>query len=396
MRLAYVCADSGVPVFGGKGSSVHVQEVVRAMRLRGIEIELFARRIDADPPPDLAGVIVHELSPIPKGDIALREQAALAANGTLRTALELHGPFDAVYERYSLWSYAAMEYARDFGIPGLMEVNAPLISEQARHRDLVDRESAERVAEQAFGAATVLLPVSQGVADYLGQYPGARGRTHVVPNGVNPERFPENLTPTYPPEPGVFTIGFVGTLKPWHGLSILIDAFDWLYRHDSTIRLLIVGDGPERERLIHDVATRGLANAVHYTGAVHPGDVPGLLASMDVAVAPYPDQPNFYFSPLKVYEYMAAGLPVVASRIGQLTDLIEHGTNGLLYTPDDVSTLSAALSLLRSDPFLRSRLGREARRTVLQRHTWAAVVGRIFRVAGLESALRRQDTLVGG
>lgn len=396
MRLAYACADPGVPVFGRKGSSVHVQEVVRAMRRRGVEVELFACRLDDDPPPDLAGVIVHVLTSIPPGDAATRERAALAANRSLRAALDQRGPFDAVYERYSLWSYAGMEYARDLGVPGLLEVNAPLIEEQARHRELVDREGAERVAQRVFSAATALLAVSDAVAAYLGRYPAAEGRVHVVPNGVDPRRFSARPRPASGAEPGAFTIGFVGTIKPWHGLGLLIDAFERLYRRDATMRLLIVGDGPERERLERAVTTRGLAGVVRFAGAVQPREVPLLLAAMDVAVAPYPELPDFYFSPLKVYEYMAAGLPVVASRVGQLSRVIEHGTNGLLYEPGDLGALCTALSLLRADPVLRSCLGARARRTVCRHHTWDAVVGRILELAGLDRSPQRQRGLVAG
>jgi glycosyltransferase involved in cell wall biosynthesis len=147
--------------------------------------------------------------------------------------------------------------------------------------------------------------------------------------------------------------------------------------------LLVVGDGPERARLEADLAARGLAQAAQLTGAVDPGEVPGLLASMDVAVAPYPNLENFYFSPLKVYEYMAAGLPVVASRIGQLAGLIRDGVNGILCPPGDSDALAEALERLRQEPEWGTRLGQAARATVLRDHTWAAVARRILRLAGL-------------
>ena len=73
MRLAYVCADPGVPVFGRKGASIHVQEVVRALDARGVEVELFASRTGGDPPPGLEKVPLHGLPAPPKGDLAARE-----------------------------------------------------------------------------------------------------------------------------------------------------------------------------------------------------------------------------------------------------------------------------------------------------------------------------------
>jgi glycosyltransferase involved in cell wall biosynthesis len=205
----------------------------------------------------------------------------------------------------------------------------------------------------------------------------------VVANGVNPDRFRPGLAPALSRAPGTLTVGFVGSLKPWHGLATLVEAFARL-RPGRGVRLLVVGDGPGREGLEADLSARGLLAAAHFAGAVSPGDVPGWLASMDIAVAPYPPLQRFYFSPLKVYEYMAAGLAVVASRIGQLEQVIRDGVNGLLVPPGDATALAAAIERLGSDPELCVRLGQAARATVLEEHTWGAVAGRILGLAGLE------------
>jgi glycosyltransferase involved in cell wall biosynthesis len=154
-----------------------------------------------------------------------------------------------------------------------------------------------------------------------------------------------------------------------------------------------VGDGPERASLEADLQQRGIADAAHFAGAVPPGQVPGLLASMDAAVAPYGEQESFYFSPLKVYEYMAAGVPVVASRIGQLADVIEDGVNGILCPPGDSRALAEALLRLHSDPSMRARLGERARQTIMQGHTWHDVGMRIIELAHISSPYA---PLVGG
>ena len=383
MRIAYICADRGVPVFGQKGCSIHVQEVIRSLQRQGAEMELFATRLDGVPPSDLEAVTVHKLPAIPKGEPEVREQASLLANHGLKQVLAAQAPFDLIYERYSLWSFAGMEYARNVNVPGLLEVNAPLIQEQEKHRGLVDRASAEQVAERVFRDATTLIAVSEEIKTYLEDYPSAAHRVHVIPNGVNPDRFSSGVKPLSAKTPGTFTVGFVGTLKPWHGLPILVEAYDRLHQRSSKTRLLIVGDGPERENLVANLSSRGLLEAVHLTGAVDPVDIPGWLAAMDVAIAPYPDQPDFYFSPLKVYEYMAAGLPVVASRIGQLSAVIKDGVNGLLCPPGDAVALAEALARLQHSPKFRARLGQIACENMRRNHSWDEVARRILCLANL-------------
>ena len=388
MRLAYVCADPGVPVFGHKGCSIHVQEVLRALLRRGLEIALFTPRADGPRPAGLDAVELYPMPVLGQGATAHRERQAQEADRQIVAALAQHGPFDAVYERYSLWSCEAMEYGRDSGIPAVLEVNAPLIEEQKLRRTLADEAAAQRVAERAFAAATNLVAVSDAVAGYLQQRGVQRRRIAVIPNAVDPQRF----TAIRPPRPRcttAFTIGFLGTLKAWHGVQTLIEAFARLHRRDSSYRLLIVGDGPLRQSLEADLAERksGLVGAAEFVGSVAHAEVPGWLCLMDVAAAPYPDLPDFYFSPLKVFEYMAAGLPVVTSRIGQLPHLIQDGTEGLLVPPGDAAAIAEAIGRLRRDPALAGRLGRAARARVARQYTWDTVAGKILQMIGKATAV---------
>lgn len=407
-RIAYVCADPGIPVFGCKGASIHVQEVIRALRRAGASVSLHAARLGGDAPADLADLPVTVLPMAIDAGAERRARAALRANRRLHAALVADGPFDLVYERYSLWSGGAIAYARGVGgCTSLVEVNAPLIDEQAAWRELPLPRHARRLARHVFRHADGLLAVSPGVADWLRGFDGVSGPIEVVPNGVDPARFrprePAGETTVPGPAPSAapspapsavavaaaaaaavrrpLTIGFVGTLKPWHGLPTLIDAWARLRARGIDARLLLVGDGPERKGLIADLQRRGLMAHAELTGAVAPDRVPSLLARMDIAVAPYPPREDFYFSPLKLYEYQAAGLPVVCSRVGHLDRVIRDGHDGLLFPAGDAIALAATLARLATAPTLRARLGRNGRARVIAGHTWDSVAHRILALA---------------
>ena len=120
---------------------------------------------------------------------------------------------------------------------------------------------------------------------------------------------------------------------------------------------------------------------VQFTGSVEARDIPGYLRKMDVGVAPYPADGNAYFSPLKIFEYMAASLPVVASRVGQIAELILPGKSGLLVPPGDSQALSEVLIQLAQDPAQCRELGANAKTMVQSRYTWSLVVSKIFRLA---------------
>lgn len=381
MRIAYVCGDPGVPVFGTKGCSIHVQEVLRAMVQTGIDVDLLSARIDGECAPDLAGVRLHAVPFYGSHDPIRRERELLAANSTLRTMLHDLGPFDLVYERHALWMHAAMEYGRDEQIASVLEVNAPLIDEQSTHRQLFDRRSAELVTARALNAARTIVAVSKSVADYVRRFGVDNSRIDVVANGVRPERFP---VWSFENRPGShrFTIGFVGSLRPWHAVADLVDAFQRLHGDAGAIRprLLIVGDGPQRTAIDAQIASlpEAVRAAVEFAGAVSYELIPRQLAAMDVAVAPYAKDQECYFSPLKLLEYMAAGLPTVAARSGQMSEIIRHGENGLLYSPGDIDALAEALRQMHDEVALRERLGSSARRDVVQHHTWSQRVAYIL------------------
>ena len=386
MKIAYINADSEVPVFGSLGSSVHAQEVLIAMLKQGAQVHLFTNCVGNDPPSNVAELHLHPLSAAPKDDSGATDQGGLATNTALREALaeeSLKGAFDLIYERQSLWSFGGMEFAQEQSVPSVLEVNAPLIEEQTEQRTLLNRAAAEEAVMRAFRSANVITVVSRQLAHILEQHPSAFGKIQVLPNAVNPSRF-ASASPAFI-KAGAFVIGFVGTLKARHGLTTLIESFTVIAQQSSKAFLLVVGDGAEREYLEREIAARGLGARIHITGTVAPEFVPAYLASMDLALAPYPPLTHFYSSPLKLYEYMAAGLPIVASRIGQVAEVIRHGETGLLVAPGNPIAMAQAVFELELDPDRRARLGSAAREAVQER-TWDQLVERVLSLARVATA----------
>lgn len=390
-RLAYVCADPGVPVFGRKGASIHVQEVIRALRRAGAEVHLYAARLGGVAPVDLADLHVTT-TPAPaaasEASPETRARAALRNNRATHDRLVADGPFDFVYERYSLWSLAGVAYGSGLGhCPSLVEVNAPLIDEQASWRELPLPQHATRIARYLSGHATSLLAVSPAVATWLAGHGAAPERIEVIANGVDASRFDGTVAARRArhagPARGPLTIGFVGTLKPWHGVPTLIEAWSHLLQRGIAARLLLVGDGPQAGAIEADIRARGLGDLATLAGSVAPAAIPALLSQMDIAVAPYPADNDFYFSPLKLYEYLAAGLPVACSRVGHLDQIIRDGVDGLLHEPGNAGDLADNLARLAAEPALRERLGLAGQARVRAHHSWDGVAQRILARAGL-------------
>ncbi|WP_367277315.1 glycosyltransferase family 4 protein [uncultured Actinomyces sp.] len=367
--------DPGVPVFGTKGASVHVQEVVRELRGRGHEVSVYTTRAGSRVPADLEDLRVVEVPLGPHPGTAAREAAQARASRELAARAEADHP-DLVYERYSLFSRALSQVTATTGAASVLEVNSPLVDEQRTHRGLCDAEGALEALRAQVGAAGLTLCVSGPVEAWVrGRCPTGRVRT--LPNGVNTVR----ITPR-PEDPDQVVVTFVGTLKPWHGVEDLLRAAA-LAREPWSLR--VVGDGPQGPALRSQAREDGLE--VDFRGAVAPEQVPDHLAGSAVAVAPYPEPTTgqgHYFSPLKVYEYMAAGLPVVASAVGQLPGALEGC--GLLVPPSDPQALADALDALASDPRRRRELGQRARQEAVEHHSWSRVVTRALELAGVDSA----------
>ena len=401
MRIAYLSADYGIPVLGGKGGSVHIRELIAALVAEGHEVTLYCTRLGDGALARIPARIVEVAKPAGSQAMTInagngaqpemserltKERGWMArARALERQVIADHDerPFDMVYERYSLWSRAGVRIAQRTGLPLTVEVNAPLLSEAQAYREIAAIDDARAIESDVLTNADAIIAVSEGVKSYCVEGGARPERVHVVPNAVDTKAFSPETPPAAVPGRGAGpVIGFVGGLKPWHGLQELLAAFRNISVQHPDARLLIVGDGPMRGWIEGFAAGTDLAERIHITGWVAHADLPSLITAIDIATAPYPKLDSFYFSPLKLFEYMAAGRSIVASRIGQIDTIVEDGANGLLVAPGDVDELTNALDRLLHDSGLRAAIGESARNTAA-RYTWRQNARRIAGLAGV-------------
>lgn len=394
MKILYLNFDRGIPVLGDKGASVHVRAFVAAASRLGHEIALACASLGEGNPPPPARIIdlgyVTKGAPAPDLDKTIQRELArltydqAVPSRVLRAVEAAKFVPDIVYERHALFHRAGVEIAARLRVPRLLEVNAPLVEEQRTFRGL-SMETEARAAElDSYRGADTIIAVSEAVAAHVSEVLGRSDRVHVVPNGVDlslftarDERRPEirkRLELGSGP-----VIGFIGSFKPWHGVLSLLEAFASLRSAHPGIRLLAVGDGPEREAVRARANALGLADQVILPGRTAHTNIPEWLSAMDLTVAPYQPQPEFYFSPLKILESMAAGRPVAAPAVGQIQRLIEDGMTGRLYRPDG-SDLSQVLHELIDDRVALVAMGERARDRATS-FDWTAVVARILALA---------------
>ena len=379
MNILYLNADRGIPVRSHKGAAVHVRAMIDAFSQLGHEVTLIAPRLGPNDGPEPAARLVHVPLPrIEKNDLApdaLREHQAVTYRPVFLQAASrelAHGNFDFIYERYSLWSDAGAHLARMTGLPLVLEVNSPLRQEAATFRGLHDHALAARIEAEQLRAAHTVVVVSEALARYVIAQGASPDRVLTLPNGVDPRRFHPlvrggRVRQRYGLKDKI-VIGFVGRARPWHDLDVLLAAFASLHSESDRYRLLLVGEMPAR--VIAEIARLGLENAVILTGPTPHEEVPTYIAAMNVAVSTHAALPDFYFSPLKLFEYMACARPVVAAEVGQPATLIRPGENGMLYQPGNAASLADAIRFLVSDPAQARRMAWRAAKEVHARFTW--------------------------
>src|SRR5688572_8189213 len=225
------------------------------------------------------------------------------------------------------------------------------------------RPREERVWRGAEGYVTI----TQGLADRLRTRFGTRDRLAVIPDGTRVSGPPPDVLPARA-DPSV---GYAGHLYPWKGVDILLESLARL----PHARGLIVGGHdrePDLQRLKDAAGKMGIAARVTFTGPVAPSEVPQLLRKADVLALPNPASAisTFYTSPLKLFEYMAAGRPIVASDLPAIREVLRHEENALLVEPATPGAIAAAVERLVEDPVLAARLAGAAHARAAD-FTWA-------------------------
>ena len=283
-----------------------------------------------------------------------------------------------VWQRHELFQTAGLRLGAALRAPTVLFVPAPLIW-QAKQWGVKRPGWSRRVENSGervpLLAADVVACGSESVAEHVVDLGIDERRILITPTGVDTEIFaPDPSRTSVRVRLGLghrFVVGWVGSFRRFHALDQAVMALRGL----DGATLLLVGDGPERRR-VEDLA-RAYGIAVVATGTVPHQDLPAYLAAMDVALVLADPTAQFHYSPLKLAEYLAAGVPVVAPRAGALPEQLRDGIDATLVTPGDTTELRLALLRLRDEPAERARLGRAGRAAAVERWSWDRSVERV-------------------
>ena len=322
------------------------------------------------------------------------ERIALAANAAY--AAQVDAAVDVVdagmvYQRYSMNNYAGLRLAAERGLPLVIEFNGsePWIARHWSGGPLRYEAIAQRIESMNLKYADVVVVVSEAMREQAVELGALPERVLVNPNGVDCERYRPDADGSIARKTlgieGKTVIGFIGTFDRWHGASVLVEAVGRLLEDRPHLREVVacvmIGDGPEFALVQQRIAALELGDVIHLTGRVPQEDGPAYLAGCDILASPHvpnSDGSAFFGSPTKLFEYLAMGRAIVASRLGQIGQVLEHGETALLVEPGEVDQLAIALNDLIEEPALRDRLARAGRVQAEGEHTWHRHTQRII------------------
>ncbi len=372
-RIAYLRSTPGVGTQAG-GAATHINGFVNAV----VELGAGIRVISND---NIAGLDRTKLALIDPEPLGSTRAAFDLRNNLIFSAGALreieHEPVDLIYHRYARFSWAGVAASLRTGVPLFLEYNGSEVW-MGRHWDrgnmLTLLARFEKLNLEAAARIFVVADVERrnllraGVSDE---------KIIVNPNGVDTETFCPNIGgDAVRRELGIAEdetlAGFVGTFGPWHGVLALAKAISQL-PPGSRVRFLLVGAGRLREEVERIVRDAGKGEQVIFSGHVEHERVPALLDACDMLLSPHvplEDGSEFFGSPTKLFEYMAMGKGIVASRLGQIGEVLVDEETALLTEPGNARQLADAILRLSSSPELRERLGAAARLAAIAKHTW--------------------------
>jgi glycosyltransferase involved in cell wall biosynthesis len=362
------------------GAITHTHEVIKALGEEGVAVDV----LTTDPELARTASYVGELPVSWEHFLTSKQLAAIPASAgfaadlaLLRAGIRHASSTDAIYQRHSRFSLAGVLVASATRKPLFLEYNGPedYFGEHWQKTPLLARLS--RLEDAALRAADRIFVVSSVIRDDLMARGFPEARIVVNPNGVDPDRFDRGggaaVRKLLGIAEGETVVGFVGSFGPWHGAPVLAHAFGAIGRDRPDVRLLLVGDGPEKADVLRILSEDGMDPQVVDVGKVPSAEIPAYLDACDVLASPHcpiPGQTRFFGSPTKLFEYMASGKGIVATALEQLCEVLEDGVSAVLAIPGDAASLQTGLLALIDDPGLSRRLGRAAQREAREHHTW--------------------------
>jgi glycosyltransferase involved in cell wall biosynthesis len=292
-----------------------------------------------------------------------------------------------VYERYALGNFAPAYLCRALGIPLVIEVNDSVVIERSRPTSLprIKRSLEGRILSSANLIVTISQRFKAQLLEAFSQLP--ESKILVLPNAVSERRFKvraagadANLR-TRLGLGNRILLGTAGQFLPWHGLASLVSATADLAR-ERDLGFLFIGDGPVRAEVMEAARRVGVEDRVTFTGMVPHVLVPAHLALLEVAVIP---SSNEHCSPMKLMEFMAMGLPVVAPDLSNIREVLEDGRTGRLFRPGDMDDMRRHLMEVLDDREAGRAMGRRARDYILNNLTWTSHARKVLEALAMGS-----------
>jgi glycosyltransferase involved in cell wall biosynthesis len=373
MRILYICGDQGIPVFGRKGASTHIREMIAEFRRQGHEVALAA--------PDLSGDRRADEDfqtfalPAPKSRKLGLDGRYMLANWRARGVLARHAAGfrpDAIYERNALYFDAGERLARRLGVPRIMEINAILAIELAHrlHYPKLALKRETRVIANAPAVTAVSVTLMRDLVAH--GVPRDRIRkfsTAVDPRIFRPEAADERKRAALGWPDDAIVLGWVGSMNSYHQPGWFMELADKLLaegRHPR-LRFLVVGGADDRiARYREQVAPWIERGLVHFVGRVPQREMPGWIAATSAVLVPGADAPQ---TPTKIFEAGAIGRPLILPATEPIRDLL-GADNPLLFPAGDQRAFEALVRRYLDDPAAFDEPTRRLRELVLAENTW--------------------------